>query len=211
MARTNPYVLYIPGLGDDKINGQRIAIYLWRLWGIKGEIFHSHWSSNETWEMKLERLLNKVDSLIAKHDTLTIIGVSAGASAAITIYSLRKSQIIGCVLIAGKINHSDTIGKDYRQNNPAFVQSVQACEKALLSLNSSDRKRIMSRYALFDNLIPREDSYIAGAHNQTVHSVGHLVTIATQITIGAPIFLRFLKTLTKKTNLKYCTKNKASI
>jgi hypothetical protein len=201
MTKVKLHVLYVAGLGDDKVTGQRLAVRAWRLWGVRAEVFQPHWDNDEPWDAKRGHLLTKLDQLISENKPVALIGVSAGASAAINIYALRKSQLVGCVLIAGKINHANAIGEIYRQRNLAFVESAEACEKSLLELDASDRERMMSRYAIFDNLIPREDSKIAGAHNRMVLSIGHAITIATQIVIGAPLFLHFLKALVKKTSV----------
>lgn len=158
-----------------------------------------HWSDNETWGTKLEHLLAKIDELTTAYDDVAIVGVSAGAAAAVSAYALRKDQLVGCVLIAGKVNRAAAIGKRYRQKNPALFDAVQASEYALATLHSADRKRMLSRYAVFDGTVMRADSYIAEAHNQIVPSVGHAVTIAAQIIFGAPSFLAFLKALKKKT------------
>ena len=187
-----------PGLGDEKVRGQKFAVRMWRLRGVRGEVLAAHWADDEAWDDKYARLLARVDELMAEHKNVAVIGTSAGASAVINIYAARKSQLVGCVVIAGKINNAAAIGERYRRKHPAFVQSVETCEKALQDLSDSDRKRIMSRYAVFDGLIPRRDSYIAGAQNRMVPSVGHAFTIATQITIGAPLFLHFLKVLARK-------------
>jgi len=41
--------------------------------------------------------------------------------------------------------------------------------------------------------LQRSDSYIAGANNRVVPTIGHTFTIAVQILFGAPSFLSFLK------------------
>lgn len=198
MANAKLHVLYIPGLGDEKVRGQKFAVHMWRLWGVESEVLVAQWANDEAWDAKYTRLLARVDELIAENKNVAVIGTSAGASAAINVYAARKSQLVGCVVIAGKINNAAAIGERYRRKHPAFVQSVEICEKALQGLSDSDRRRIMSRYALFDGLIPRRDSYIAGAQNRVAPSMGHAFTIATQITIGAPLFLHFLKVLAQK-------------
>lgn len=198
MTKAKLHVLYIPGLGDETVAGQRLAVRTWRLWGVESELFQMHWADNEDWDTKLKRLLARLDKLAAENKPVAIVAASAGASAAINVFALRKMQIAGCVLVAGKVNHAETIGEDYRRQNPAFVQSAQMCEKMLATLGDADRERIMSRYAAFDALIPRADSHIPGVRNCVLWCVGHAFTIATQILFGAPFFLRFLKALAKK-------------
>jgi len=189
------HVIYIPGLGDDRAAGQQLVVRSWRLWGVRAEAFPMRWADGEPWESKLQRLLARIDALTAEGQKVALVGSSAGASAAINAYAVRKNQLVGCVLIAGKINNAHAIGEQYRRQNPAFVESVVQCEGALAGLTEADRRRILSRYATSDPIVPRQDSYISGAYNQTVPTVGHAVTIGVQLVFGAPGFLRFLRRL----------------
>lgn len=186
------YLIYITGLGDSDPKGQRKAVSLWHWWGVKAEMFQVKWADKEPWEPKLERLLARIDEL-AKDNAVGLVAASAGASAAINAYAARKRKLIGMVLIAGKVNRPDAIGQNYRQKNPAFITSAQDSVKALASLTDTDRSRILSRYALADELVTKADSRIPGARNRLVPSIGHFLTIATQITVGAPSFIYFLK------------------
>lgn len=198
MADKRLHVLYVPGLGDDAVTGQRVAVRTWRLWGVDAEVAQVHWADHEPWEAKRDRLLDRIDNLLAQNIPVALVGSSAGASAVINLFSLRAAQITGCVLIAGKVNHVAAIGSEYRMKNPSFVQSARSCEKALASLSAENRMRILSRYGIVDEIVPKKDSYIEGSRNQMVLTVGHAVTIGTQIIFGAPAFLRFLKNLARK-------------
>ena len=151
------------------------------------------WYDDEAWETKFARLLARIDELHAAGHAIGLVGVSAGASAAINAFAARKDKIAGVVLLAGKVNRPNAIGANYRQRNPSFITSAYAAPESLRALNSSLRKKILSRFALKDGVVAREDSLIDGASNQMLLSVGHAPTIALQITFGAPLFLRFLK------------------
>ena len=188
-------VIYVPGLGDTKLGGRRPAVSIWHLWGVDAEILQMRWSDDESWESKLGRLVTRIDELTKEGKMIGLVGASAGASAVINAYALRKSKILGCVLIAGKVNNPGNIGENYRSTNPAFMKSAEACEKSLKALNDFDKKRILSRYSAHDHIVHRDDSCISGAHNQKVMSFGHSFTIANQLLLGAPSFLSFLKNL----------------
>jgi len=186
-------VIYIPGLGDARVHGQRLAVCTWRLWGVHAEVFQVLWADDELWENKLRRLLGRIDVLAAKNNAVALVGSSAGASAVINAYARRTSHIAGCVLIAGKVNRAAAIGEQYRKENPAFLPSAQQCERSLASLDDAARRRVLSRYGIVDHIVPKEDSYVAGAHNQAVPTFGHVFTIGVQLIVGAPSLLRFLK------------------
>ncbi|HSW99102.1 MAG TPA: hypothetical protein VLF71_04640 [Candidatus Saccharimonadales bacterium] len=189
------HIIYVPGLGDGRVAGQQWAANTWRCWGAEAEIVRMGWSDAEPWPAKLQRLLARIDQLAVAGHTVGLVGVSAGASAVVNAFAQRKKQVVGCVLICGAVNNPDAIGEGYRQHDPAFVASAYACEKALRTIGAKDRRRILSRYALADMAVRRPDSRIPGAHNQLVPTVGHAITIAIQITLGAPSFIRFLRQL----------------
>lgn len=186
------YLLYIPGLGDSRVTGQRMAISAWIIWGVQAELFQMRWDDQEPWSSKLRRLLDRIDMLNQEGYKLALVGSSAGASAVINAYAARKDYIVGCVLIAGKVNRPEAIGKRYYLQTPAFVDSVRDCQKALDLLHAVDRQRVLSLYAIADGIVHKSDSRIEGARNRRVPSVGHAFTIATQIFFGAPRFIRFL-------------------
>jgi hypothetical protein len=58
----------------------------------------------------------------------------------------------------------------------------------------------MSRYALIDPIVPAVDSHVPGARNRVQLSMGHAFTIASQMLLGAPLFIRFLRIQAKKHN-----------
>jgi predicted alpha/beta hydrolase family esterase len=187
------YVLYIPGLGDENIDLQAKAVNVWRWFGVKPDIIQIKWSDTEPWNDTFVRLLARIDAAYAKGYKVALVGASAGATAVINAYAVRQTEVVGCVLIAGKVNHPETIGKQYNQSAPKFVEAAYMTPDALASLSAAALKNINSRYALFDNVVSRADSYIPSARNTMVYTVGHAITIAVQLAIGAPRFLYFLK------------------
>ncbi len=187
------HLIYIPGLGDTRVSGQMKAISTWRWYGVTAELVQMNWANNEPWQQKFDRLLARIDAARASGHDVGLVAASAGATAAINSYAARKADISGVVLIAGKVNRPAAIGQTYHRRNPAFITSAQDCQQALASLGEADRRRILSRFGVIDEVVARADSFIPGACNRTVPSVGHFVTIATQLVFGAPSFIRFLK------------------
>lgn len=193
MARQH-VVVYIPGLGDRKLRGQQFLVATWRWWGVEPIIFQMKWADKEPFAPKFARLLHLIDELHEQGKDISIVGTSAGATAAIHAFAARKEVVRGIVVICGKINRPETIGKAYRRKNPAFGEAADKVQFSLDTLDfKTDRSRIYARYAIFDELIPTADSKVTGARNQTVLGIGHAVTIATQLVFGAPSFLRFLQ------------------
>ena len=152
-----------------------------------------NWADSEPWTSKLNRLTAAIDKACDAGYKVALVGASAGGAAAIHAFALRRENISAVVLIAGKIHHPETIGKRVRSEDPAFIEAAYNCESALFKLGEDDRHKIQSRFTPRDNVVPVGDSIIEGAHNKKLHSVGHAITIALQITIGAPGIIRFIK------------------
>ncbi|MEK7599972.1 MAG: hypothetical protein AAB462_02975 [Patescibacteria group bacterium] len=191
------HIIYIPGIGDQNVDGQQKAVNTWSWYGVTAEICQMNWGDKLPWQPKLDKLLATIDKSVSEGRSVGLVGVSAGASAAINAFAARKGVITGVVCIAGKINHPETIGDNYLHNNPALLTSVQDCIPSLRLLNASDRKRILSRHGLFDETVPKRDSYVQGARNRYTPSAFHILIIAFEITLGAPSFIHFLKKQTK--------------
>ena len=95
-------VIYVTGLGDDRSYGQITILKSWRLWGLKPHYFPFKWADKEPFEPKFQRLLAKIDDLSTDGNYVSLVGVSAGASAVLNAYAERKN-LTGVVCICGKI------------------------------------------------------------------------------------------------------------
>jgi hypothetical protein len=188
------HVIYIPGLGDTMVGGQKLAVSTWKLWNVEPHLFQMNWADQEAYAPKQARLLAVVDEL-AQAGSVSLVAASAGATAAVNVFALRKNAVLGVVCIAGKINNPQAIGDGYKRNNPAFWESAHLTTSSLANLQEQDRRRIVSIRAMFDPIVPGRDSILQGAHNKLTWTSGHAITIATQLIFGAPKFLRFLKQL----------------
>jgi pimeloyl-ACP methyl ester carboxylesterase len=187
------HIIYVPGLGDDKVTGQRRAISTWRFWGVRSELLQMNWADKETWVKKSARLIKSIDSAADEGYAVALVGASAGGAAVINAFAKRKDKICAVVLLSGKILYPEAIGANVRKNNPAFITASQQCQASIRTLNEADLSRVLSRFALRDDVVPERDSRLSGAVNQRILSVGHSVTIATQLVFGAPSFISFIK------------------
>jgi len=194
----NHIVIYIPGIGDDAKKLQGTLIKKWRLYGVQALVHEMPWMDQEPFAPKLARLIALIKELHGQNHIVSLVGASAGAGAAINAFAACKDKVNGVVCIAGKVNNPDSIGNGYRRRSPSFIESAQQVQFSLDALDQRDaRTRIMSRYAFFDPVIPREDSIVLGGMNKTVPTIGHAVTIVEQLVVGAPRYLRWLKQLAK--------------
>jgi pimeloyl-ACP methyl ester carboxylesterase len=187
-------VIYVPGIGDHNPVFQQLAVNLWRFYGVRSWTVAMHWADqSEAWDEKLTRLLLAIDDRLSHGHTVSLVGVSAGASAALNAYAARASQISGVVIICGKINHPETIGPYYHRNTPAFVESVTKLQPALGRLITDERRHVLCLYSPFDKVVENRDSILAGAEIRRLRTPGHIFTNAFQLLFGAQAFLRFLK------------------
>lgn len=178
------HVFYIPGLGDHIPHGQRVITQLWRLYGLKVHYFNLGWANGEVFEPKLQRLLAKIDELQAAGHNVSIVGISAGASAAINAYGQRP-ELSSLVLICGKVTGSGDVNPRYYKENPAFEQSLKLSEKVVGKLTPGQARRILSLYCRLDRTVVNRYSQILGAKNQTIAGLGHISAIYLAITLGS--------------------------
>lgn len=193
MLRTKHYVIYVPGLGDNKVFVQGILVYIWRLYGVRSVTRTMNWLDPEPFEEKLTRLLVEMDEKLAKGYKVSLVGASAGAGAVLNAYAARKEQISGLVSICGKILHPETVSDSTYSRNPAFKESMAMLPNSLEKLGSLQRQRILSIHPKADPSVPVRDTYIDGAAEKTMPVVGHGVGILTALSIYGPHICKFLK------------------
>ncbi len=163
------------------------------LWGVKVHYSPVYWDNNESLEQKLNRLLKQVDELSQSGKTLSLVGVSAGASMAMDIYALRKNKIHKAVFICGKLLYPETIGERYFQKHPAFRKSVFTADSNIKNLASADKARMLSLYALADNTVPVRASKLPGVQSKRILALGHIPAIYAAIIFYSPPIAKFIK------------------
>jgi hypothetical protein len=192
-------VIYIPGLGDARVAGQRWAVAAWKIYGIEPHLFVMHWNDGEAFAPKLERLLACIDQLVAAGKTVSLVSASAGSSAALTAFAARQEHISGVACICGKLQGYESVQPVTYRKNPAFGQAMQQLPASHKLLGSEARKRIVSLHALADESVPIADTKLPGAQSRSMPVVGHFWGIAYGLTLGSFGILRFLAELAKST------------
>lgn len=196
--KTTHHVIYLPGLGDVKKHSQDRILSLWRIFGLKVHYAQIGWADGELFEPKLKRILELVDSLSKSYGKISIIGTSAGASAAINVFAARPKQIASVVCICGKLRNPQTISKERYVVNPAFEGSIKILSPSLEALSDEDRSKILSIRPLTDGVVTPRDTYIDGARSKTIPSFGHVASIVFALTLGSFGIARFVKRQSKK-------------
>jgi len=180
------YILYIPGLGDHNLLGQRWALWLWRRPGLRTEICQMNWNDKQPFEPKLQKILNRIDALTAQGHAVSLVGVSAGANAAVHAFARRSEKVAKLVLICGAIQHPEEVGEHTKRENPAFWESMLALHDGILDkLTDSERRKIVSFIPHSDNVVNPKNMRIDGSSYESLPTHGHAQSIAYAITVAA--------------------------
>jgi hypothetical protein len=186
-------IIYVPGLGDRRVQGQRFALKTWRLQGVEPYLFQMKWASGEPFQVTFDRLLRLIDRLHQEGKAVGMVGASAGASVALLAYAARPQAVIGVGCICGKIAHPETVSPTTVARNPAFGTAMERLPATVAGLTESQRQAIISLKPLRDHVVSPQDTLIEGARSATLPVVGHLAGIAYGLTLGSGRIIRFLR------------------
>jgi pimeloyl-ACP methyl ester carboxylesterase len=189
--RQHHYVIYIPGLGDDRTYFQPTILKTWRLSAVKVKYCAVGWRGND-FEQKLNKLSNLADRLNRQGHEVSIVGISAGASAAVNLYTANQDKISKVVLVCGKYRHPQYVGDRYFSKNPNFRQSLELSDKNFLRLKKTDLHKFMALYAPPDKVVPAAEAKLPGGNNKSVLALGHLSAIFLSISIYQRSIIKFI-------------------
>jgi hypothetical protein len=186
-------IIYIPGLGDSRVKGQRLALRTWTRFGVRTHLHQMNWADGEAFEPKLKRLVSEIDIYKKQGLTVSLIAASAGASAAVNAYVQRKDDLNGVIFVCGKL--SGYFHPSYHQTNPAFAQSMEMLPTSLAWLNDVDTAKMLSLHPIVDPTVPVAQTRIPGVRNHRMPVSGHAIGIGYGITVRAKANVRFFKQL----------------
>ncbi|PIY80257.1 MAG: hypothetical protein COY80_03760 [Candidatus Pacebacteria bacterium CG_4_10_14_0_8_um_filter_42_14] len=189
-------VVIIPGLGDDTKH-LRLAVAPWNRKGLTPIVYSVDWRNGEGFEPKLEGLLTLVDKLEAEGNLISLVGTSAGGSAALNAFVKRLDAVHRVINVCGRLRVGPTTG--YRsfdsmtKTSLAFAQAVKMFEGLEGSISTQDIKRIMTvRSLLGDELVPKSTTIIEGARNIWVPTPEHVISIGASLTVFSHRLIEFL-------------------
>ncbi len=186
------HIFYIPGINDPHPVEKQLLLGIWIFYGFKVHYTPMNWSDTRAFDVKLQDLLQQIDIQIEKGNLVSLIGSSAGASAAINAYAQRTSSIQKVICICGKLRNPQTIENTFRIH-PSFKESLMVLPHNLKKLNQSDRLKILSVHPLTDTIVPVKDTCIEGAYEDNLPVNGHALGIIYAITLGSRKLAKFLK------------------
>lgn len=189
------HVIIVRGLGDHKpMQAQwNFISKLWGHFGVKIHVFTPGWADGQLFEPKLQRLTQQINYLVDQGFAVSLVGISAGASAVLNAYVEGKDKIHKVIFICGKLLNPQTVNTSYYIKNPAFKDSLLMVQKNIASLAKMDTDRMMSIYPIFDNTVPVRDMKLPEVHLKLIPTLFHIPSIYLAITFYSRYITHFLK------------------
>ncbi len=189
------HVIIILGLGDQKSRQKswKLIAKLWELFGVKVHIFRPIWSDKEDFKPKLDRLTDKINHLTNQGYLISLVGISAGASAALNAYMINKAKVTTVVFISGKLQYPGGVNPRFFKVNPAFKTSLHLSDINITKLSASDKQKMLYTHGITDRLISPKKNKPSGISNKVVPAFGHIPSIFVAITLYSRFITTFLK------------------
>lgn len=190
-------VIIIPGLGDG-VELMEFATRHWKWVGLYPLVYSVGWRDGErSFTPKLTRLLELIDTLHESGKRVSLVGTSAGGSAAMNAFIERRDAIHRVINVCGRLRVGPTKGlwsfAAKTKSSPAFADSVMMCESHQKTISDKDLKRVMTIRPIFDEIVPTDTVELDGAHNRVIPSMGHVLSIALSMTFFSYQLASFLK------------------
>ena len=138
-----------------------------------------------------------IDRFANDGDRISLVGCSAGASAALNAFIERKNIIYRVITVCGRLKTGNQ--RSFRSfpartaTSLSFAESVKLFESHEHLLSDQDRQKIMTVRALFgDELVPADTAILRGAHNIVVPTPEHVFSIAIALTLFSRPLITFL-------------------
>jgi pimeloyl-ACP methyl ester carboxylesterase len=187
------HIIYLPGIGDHKPYFQPQILNFWKIFGVTPHYHPVIWRGDEDFGIKLERITKLIDELFAKGYLVSLVGVSAGATAAFNAYMQRPEIVNKVVYICGKLRRPETVGQYYYKTNPAFIQSLKKVQPQISKLSAKDSSKMLSLRPFFDQTVPIADMTLPKVKNLQMLSFYHIPSIFIGLIFYAPVICLFFK------------------
>lgn len=173
-------LIIIPGLGDNAALTET-ATKGFEKNNISIFIHKAPWNDiKESFDKKLDRLVNLIDNYHSKGFLVSILGISAGASLVLNAYTIRKDKINKVICVCGRLRTGNDLAHwfyPWSKRSPAFYKSVINSEKNQRLFTNKDSRQFLVFNAIYDDLVPLKTSFLERAENIRVPMVGHLFSI----------------------------------
>jgi len=189
-------VIIIPGLGD-QIRLTSMVTKNWRKYRIEPIIYSMNWRDGKNFNLKLDKLLNFADNLSKDGSKISVVGCSAGASAALNLFLRRQNIIDKVVSICGRLRRGNQTGfrslEVRAKTSPAFFESVELFENEEKFLDKQQRNKILTIRPLFgDELVSANTAQIDGAQNIIIPTIEHSLSIYMSLSVFKKHVIEFI-------------------
>lgn len=189
------HLVIIPGLGDND-DYVRFLTRSWeRKYDIKTHVIAFGWKgkANE-FEDHLNKLRRYIDNLLKQNGDVSILGISAGASAAINLFSARKHKINKVISVCGRLRDQNVKQRFYypKMQLDIFKKSLNLCEINQEKLTKEDKERILTIRPFYDDVVPVRTMTIDGAVNRKIFAAQHGISIYLAMTLYSKTIVKLL-------------------
>lgn len=196
MTGLNHAVIIIPGL-KDQVRWHQILTGWWKNKGLTPIICAINWHDGESFQPKLERLMKKVNILKREFEKVSVVGTSAGGSAAFNLFLSLPKQLTFAVNVGGRLRPGNNKGlqsfEARTRTSVAFKESVLTFAKKERKIPRNLKQRMMTIRPKFgDELVPADTVILQGANNIAIPSFEHMFSIALTLTIFSNPLVSFL-------------------
>lgn len=186
------YIIYIPGLGDHYDGVRRFFLFFWRVFGVRTQLVPMQWYDGQPYEEKYQRIEKAIEKAEAAGYQVSLIGESAGASAAMNTFA-RHTSLHRLISLCGVNNYNTPISPRILKRGPAFKQSVELLNDSQAMALAARPTRITSVTALYDPVVAVDTNVISGVRHRTIWSIGHLTTILFCLSVYSFVLVREIR------------------
>ena len=189
-------VVILPGLSDETRNIERVTSW-WTYVGLTPHVIPVGWHDGiGDFQPKLNKILSLVDQLVLEGQ-VSIVGTSAGGSAAFNTFLERPGTIHKAVNVCGRLRTGQHYWRSLEKmsaTSESFKNSVLLFESRESTIPKELKTRMMTVSALFgDELVPADTSSLDGAYNLRIPTVEHVLSITMSLTFFVHPLIDFLR------------------
>ncbi|HSW47748.1 MAG TPA: hypothetical protein VLG67_01595 [Candidatus Saccharimonadales bacterium] len=198
------HLFILPGLGKHEAILELIRRNWEKEFDIQIHILAIDWHDNtKDFKQKIISLTNQIKPYSTnKNSTISLLGISAGASAAINVWKNMNLEVESIILVCGRVKEGKARGARTlhwaSRNSPSFKESVLESERNLKKLSPNDNTKILIFYSLLDELVPPNDARINGAKNLYLIVPEHVLSIVFSMIFYKKIITEHILTLKRE-------------
>lgn len=196
------HIIYIPGLNDQSLISRNLVKLLPFFWESQG--FHAHvvsprWEEGARFAPKLKLITDEIDRLVDQGHRVSLVGQSAGGSAALNAFYERRNVVNGVVNATGRLKAGVHVRPSLEwaaRNSPAFKESVLLFEQQNeAKLTAKDRRKIMTMRPIWDEIVPSSTVSVKGATNKIAPILEHGIGGVFIVSFYSRVILNFLRNI----------------